>query len=148
METTRLHGRRREARPVLGMALLDGAGWGAPGSPAFSSKTPSVPVVGSSPGSTIPVVLGGRARSKRSRHREYCRGNANRVLGQLARAGWPLVSIWVDTVKQIGNQASIHVGVPEQVCQGGLPSTSLYVRDEALGQTGVLGGLGQGPASL
>ncbi|MGH3504070.1 MAG: hypothetical protein ACRDQA_24710, partial [Nocardioidaceae bacterium] len=39
MDTTRLHRRRREAWPVLGMTLLDAEVWGAPGSPASFSNT-------------------------------------------------------------------------------------------------------------
>jgi hypothetical protein len=39
MDTTRLHHRRREAQPVLGMTLLDAEVWGAPGSPASFSNT-------------------------------------------------------------------------------------------------------------
>jgi hypothetical protein len=39
MRTTRLHRRRREAWPVLGMTLLDAEVWGAPGSPVSFSNT-------------------------------------------------------------------------------------------------------------
>ena len=41
MDTTRLHRRRREAWPVLGMTLLDAEVRGAPGSPGSFSNTAS-----------------------------------------------------------------------------------------------------------
>jgi hypothetical protein len=39
MDTTRLHRRRREAWPVLGMTLLDAEFWGAPGSATSLNNT-------------------------------------------------------------------------------------------------------------